>query len=94
MKYRINSAYREPYKVDIEFDSVEELKAAITIVTLYNFDVLYKLIIGISNENYYKESYTFDGIKEIESKLSLTTYWTDIRLIDQLERLDNYLRRS
>ena len=58
--YIIHSAHREPCKVDIEFDSVEELNAAKTIVTLYNFDALYKVIIGISNENYYKVAYWAD----------------------------------
>lgn len=94
MKYSINTTYREPCTVVIEFDSVEELNAAKTIVTLYNFDALYKVIIGISNENYYKVAYTFVEIKGIERKLILTTYWTDIRLIDELERLGKYLRRS
>ena len=60
MKYSINTTYREPCTVVIEFDSVEELNAAKTIVTLYNFDALYKVIIGISNENYYKVAYWLD----------------------------------
>ena len=60
MKYSINTTYREPCTVVIEFDSVEEFNAAKTIVTLYNFDALYKVIIGISNENYYKVAYWID----------------------------------
>jgi hypothetical protein len=61
VKYEIRAAVYEPTQFFVEFDSVEELKAAVVIITLHNLTSLYKAIARDAEECYRVVSFTLNG---------------------------------
>lgn len=94
MKYSIKPLYKEPRAVVIEFDSVEELNAAVVIITLHNLSSLYKVIVKNMADCSPFTRYTIDGRKVVIQPSLVFRVFVSGRLECELRFLDEQLRRS
>lgn len=83
----------EPIRFRVQFDSLEELKAAVTIITLYNLSSLYKVIVREMADRYRVISFSLDGDVITHSPLRFEGFVVN-KTAEHLGFLEEKLRRS
>ena len=93
MEIVFHSDIHEPAQYYIEFGSIEELNAAVVIITLHNLSSLYKVIVRDAEECYRVISFTLDGPTNTVPLLTFRGFVTS-ETPEQLRFLEEKLRRS
>ncbi len=83
----------EQARFSVKFDSLEELKAAVVIITLHNLSSLYNVIARDAEECYRVSSFTVDGPTVTAPLLTFKGFVTSVAS-EQLGFLEEKLRRS